>query len=79
MYTGNFVPTFRGNLSVPFQEINNAKRKKMEPIGCPETSVRNYPSMLRKVPHEGRSHLHDGESLESCMVPLCGETTLCHV
>jgi hypothetical protein len=27
-------------------------------IGCPETSVRNYQYMLRKVPEELRSNLH---------------------
>jgi len=72
VYSGNFVQTFRDNLSVSFQEFNNARRKKIEPTGCPETSVRNYHSMLRKVPHEGRSHLHHDGSLESCMVPSGG-------
>jgi len=67
VYSGNFVPTFRDNLSDPFQEFNNTRRKKIEPIGCPETSVRNYHSMLRKVPHEGRFHLRHGGSLESCI------------
>jgi hypothetical protein len=55
------------------------KEKNMGPISCPETSVRKYHSMLRKVPREGRSHLPNGRSLKSCMVPLCGETTLGHV
>ena len=38
---------------------------KMGPIGCPETSVRNYHSTLRKNPKERRSHLHRGRSLKS--------------
>jgi hypothetical protein len=29
---------------------------KMEPIGCPETSVSNYQSTLRNIPEEQRSH-----------------------
>jgi hypothetical protein len=37
----------------------------MGPIGCPETSIRNYQSTLRKIPKEGRSHLHRGGSLKS--------------
>ena len=32
---------------------------------CPETSIINYKSTLRKIPEERRSHLHRGGSLES--------------
>ena len=32
---GHFLTTFRDNLSVPSSEV------KLEPIGCPETSIRN--------------------------------------
>jgi len=32
---------------------------KMGPIGCPETSARNYHSTLRKIPKEGRFQFHD--------------------
>ena len=39
---------------------------------CPETSVRNYQSMLRKVPKERRSHLHRVQSLKS---RNCGSAT----
>ena len=39
----------------------------MGPIGCPETSVRNYRSTLRNIPEERRSHLHRGGSLKSRM------------
>ena len=35
--SGNFVPTFRDNFSVP------SSGTKRGPIGCPETSVLNYP------------------------------------
>jgi hypothetical protein len=38
---------------------------KMGPIGCPETSVRNYNYSLRNNPEERSSHLLRGESLKS--------------
>jgi len=38
---------------------------KMEPIGCPETSVRNCYDMLRNNPEERKSHLLRGENLIS--------------
>jgi hypothetical protein len=38
---------------------------KMGPIGCPETSVRNYHSTLSNIPEERRSHLHRCGSLKS--------------
>jgi len=37
----------------------------MGPTGLPETSVRNYHYMLRKIQKERRSHLLSGESLKS--------------
>ena len=42
---------------------------KTEPIGSPETSVRNYHSTLRNIPEERRSHIHRGESLNSHIGP----------
>jgi hypothetical protein len=47
--SGNFLPTFRDNLSVPYSRIKNLK---MEPIGCPETSVRNHHHSLRNNPED---------------------------
>jgi hypothetical protein len=38
-----------------------------EPIGCPQTSVRNYHYSLRKNPEERSSHLLRGGSLKSRM------------
>ena len=38
---------------------------KMGPIGCPETSVRNYHYMLYNIPEERRFHLHRGGGLKS--------------
>jgi len=64
--SGNFLPTFRDNLSVP---SSGATKTFLEPIGCPETSVRNN-SALRNIPEGSRSHLHSGESLKgrNCFV-----------
>jgi hypothetical protein len=46
--SGNSVPTFQDNLSVPSLK---AKKKK----GCPETLVRKYNSMLCNIQEERRS------------------------
>jgi hypothetical protein len=35
------------------------------PISCPETSVTNHHSTLRKIPEERSSHLHRGGNLKS--------------
>ena len=43
---------------------------RMRPIGCLETSVRNYHSTLRKVPEEHRSHLHRDGSLEMTQITI---------
>jgi hypothetical protein len=42
----------------------------MRPIGCPETSVRNYQYSLRNSPEESSSRLLRGESLKSRMLLL---------
>ena len=55
---GNFLPTFRDNLPVPSPGVKNPLPLKMGPIGCPETSVRNYQYSLR-------SHLLRCGSLKS--------------
>ena len=66
--SGNFLPTFRDNLSAPF-----LGGLKMGLIGCPETSVRNYHYSLRNNPEERISHLLLGESLKSRIVPLSSQ------
>ena len=49
--SGNLVPTFRENLLVPSSGLNYEYLPlKMGPIGCPETSVRNYRYSLRNNP-----------------------------
>jgi hypothetical protein len=46
----------------------------MGPIGCPETSVANYNSTIRKIPKERRSHFNRGESLKSRLSHLAYTT-----
>jgi hypothetical protein len=41
------------------------------PIGCPETSARNYHSTLREIAKEHRSHLRLGGSLKSRIEKIC--------
>jgi len=71
MSSGNSLLKFRDNLSVPSSRVKNTRRGldswtlKMEPIGGPETSVRNYHYSLRNKPEESSSHLLHGGSLKS--------------
>ena len=53
-----FRTTYRSHLQ-------GSRNQKMGPIGCPETTVRNYYFALRKITEERRSHLHRGGSLKS--------------
>ena len=57
--SGNFLPTFRDNSSFPSTGFRNPKSLKnpleMGPIGCPETSVRNYHYSLPNNPVERSS------------------------
>ena len=68
----NSVPTFRDNLPAPFQGSGNPITWpfKIGPIGCPETSVRNYHYTLRNSPGKRRSHLLLGGSLKSRKITL---------
>ena len=43
---------------------------KFGPVGCPETSVRNYHYTLRNIPKGGRSHLHLGGSVKWSIIGL---------
>ena len=62
-----WLPTFRGSLSVRSWMIKQSKKTagplKMGAIDCPETSVPNYQSTLRKMPEDRRSHFHRSGSL----------------
>jgi len=49
-YNDDSLPTFRDNLSIPSSRVKKSKIRpfiswplKLGPMGCPETSVRNYP------------------------------------
>jgi hypothetical protein len=73
--------TFRHNISVPssgcedgndrlFRNVSKKLRLlaatlRMEPIGCPETSVRNHHYSLRNNPEEHSSQVLGGGSLKS--------------
>ena len=58
-YSDNFLRTFRDNLSVP-----SSRFKKIGPMGCLETSVRNYHYTPCNFPEDGRSR-HVNEYLVS--------------
>ena len=58
-YSGYFLPTFRDNVSFP------SMLQEMGPIGCPETSVRNYHYSLRNNPEERSYQLLLDGSLNS--------------
>jgi len=51
---------------------------KIEPIGCPTTSVRNYQHTLRNIPEQHRYHLLRGRSLKSRRAWSIGGMTLKH-
>ena len=58
-----FGTTYRSHFQESIGERRNSSKTscslKMWPIGCPETSARNYHSTLRKIPEERRSQLLD--------------------
>jgi len=58
--SGNFLPTFQDTLWFPSLEVEKTKglyswSLKIEPIGCPETSVISYHYCLRNNPEERSS------------------------
>jgi hypothetical protein len=62
--SGNLLPTFRDNVSVPSSKVKKSKKSgwtfsplKMGPIRCPETSIKDYHSTLLYTPEEGRSQI----------------------
>ena len=75
IYSGDFLPTFRNNLLVPFSRFKNPNRllgfflgfltEDTGPIVCTETSGKNYHYTLRNIPEERGSHLLWGGSLKS--------------
>ena len=60
----NYLPTFRDNLSVPSSRtLKLGPTLKMEPIGCPETSVNYYHYSLRDSSEERSYHVHLGVNI----------------
>jgi len=59
--------TFRDNLSVLSSRVKNPRRLTLKtvPRGCPETSVRNYHSLLCNGPEEHSFRLLRGSCLKS--------------
>jgi len=66
----NFLSTLRDGLSVPFPGVLDSWSLNLVPIGCPETSIKNYHYWLRNAPEERSSHLLRGGSLKSRIVLL---------
>jgi len=56
------------------QRIKNSWTLRMGPIGCPETSVRNYLYSLRNNPEERSSQLLRHGSLKSRLIQLLSKT-----
>ena len=54
-YSGNFLLSFRDNLSVSSSRVKISWLLKTGPIGGPETAVRNYHYTLSNIPEERRS------------------------
>jgi hypothetical protein len=50
--SGNVLPTFRDNLSVPSLGLKKARPLRMEPVGCSKTWASNYHYLLRNSPEK---------------------------
>jgi len=62
---GNFVPTFRDNLSAPSSGFKNLEilvldylSVKLGPVGCPKTSVRYYHYSLSNNQEKHKCHFY---------------------
>jgi hypothetical protein len=64
--SGNPLPTFRDNVSVPSSRVK--KPKKTCSIRCPKTSLKDYRSTLCYTPEERRSQKY--RLLKSSFLPL---------
>ena len=84
-HSGNFEPTVRDNLWVPYLRFKisenswNSWSLKTELICCPETSVRSYQSTLRKIPEERRTRQHHSWSLKSRQSPIIYSVRMKHL
>lgn len=59
---------FRITCCSHLQGSDSLRPFKMEPIGCPKTSVTDYRSALRNIPEEQSCPLHCVRSLKSCII-----------
>jgi hypothetical protein len=81
--SGNLLPTFRDNVSVPSSNSTMKQlywtswRLKTGPIRCPETSAKDYHSTLPNTPEERTSHQHRGGNLKSRLVDAFQNQPLC--
>ena len=86
-YNSTSLTTFRENLSVPSWGVKQPKQRtkkriywpvRMEPRGCPETSVRMYHYMLRNIQKQCRFHVHvlpnaiDNNNMSVTKATSCG-------
>jgi len=69
-YSGNYLPTFWDNLSVPFSREGKGMILEDGNDSCPEMSVKNY-YILHNIPDESRSHVLQGRSLKSRKLLSC--------
>jgi hypothetical protein len=53
--SGNPLPTFRYNVSVPPSRVKTSGAWKVGPIRCSETLVKDYHLTLRNIPEDRRS------------------------
>jgi hypothetical protein len=56
-YAGGSIHFLTDVSEQPVGPILRLQESRLGPIGCPETSVRNYHYWLRNKPEEGSSHL----------------------
>ena len=62
--SSNTLPTFRDNFSVLSSRVN------LGPTSCPETSVRNYHSLLLNNPEERSSKTRSSEDVYNYKVSV---------
>ena len=78
--SGNFLPTFRDNFRSHLEGFKNpvSCTLRLVPIGCPETSGRNYRYSLRNNPQQRRSLLQAVTSLKNFSHIIYNKSTRCN-
>jgi len=72
LWQSHSLPMFRDNLSVSSSRVKNSSPLNIGPIGCPETSVRNYHYSLRNNPEERSSQTSVCHSLVALRISSNG-------